>query len=325
MSRILVCGATGFIGANMMRHFAALGHEVHAVHFNRMPYYVENVIWHKADLRKDSYEVKCLMENADIVIQAAATTSGSRDIVNTPAIHVTDNAVMNSYLFRAAVEARVKHVIFFSCSTMFSQGHVTEESALDIHPKYFGVAQTKLYLERMCEFFSGIGETKFTAIRHSNIYGPHDKFDLERSHMFGATVAKVMRESWPENSQMTATEVLRRNGVVSVWGSGEESRDLLYISDLCDFVEVTIEKQSEKFGLYNCGYGVAFTVNDIVARIIEASGKKLLVKHDLSAPTIPTSLSLDCTKARAELGWNPKVTLPEGIRMTLEWYRQNAN
>lgn len=306
--RILVLGATGFIGRNMVEHFAALGHEVHAVRFTRPEYECENVTWHRTDLRKDSYEVKCLMENADIVIQAAATTSGSRDIVNTPAIHVTDNAVMNSYLFRAAVEAGVKHVIFFSCSTMFSNGHVTEDSPLEIHPKYFGVAHTKLYLEKMCEFFSRVGETKFTAIRHSNIYGPHDKYDLERSHMFGATVTKVMR----------ATDK------ITVWGSGEESRDLLYVSDLCGFVEAALEKQPEKFGLYNCGYGVAFTVNDIVQRIIEASGKQLTVEHDLSAPTIPTSLSLDCTKARTELGWNPKVTLPEGIRLTMEWVNANC-
>jgi nucleoside-diphosphate-sugar epimerase len=116
----------------------------------------------------------------DVVIQAAATTSGSKDIVNNPSLHVTDNAVMNSYIFREAVSAKVKHVVFFSCTVMYPSSDVAipEDTAPDPHPRYFGVAHTKMYIEKMAEFYSRIGETKFTVIRHSNIYGPHDKFDL---------------------------------------------------------------------------------------------------------------------------------------------------
>lgn len=304
---ILICGATGFIGRNMVEYFSGLGHEIHAVRWNRPEYGVPGVIWHRTDLRKDSYEVKQILDGVDVVIQAAATTSGSKDIVNNPAIHVTDNVVMNAYIFRAAVEAKVKHVIFFSCSTMFSNGVVTEDSPIDIHPKYFGVAHTKLYNEKMCEFYAGIGNTKFTAIRHSNIYGPHDKFDLERSHVFGATITKVM----------TGTNK------VTVWGTGEESRDLLYVDDLCEFVQSALNKQPEKFGLYNCGSGFPFPIKSLVKDIIKASGKDLIVDHDLSAPTIPTSLSMDCYKARKELGWSPKVAIDEGIRLTIDWWKQN--
>ncbi len=305
--RIVVLGATGFIGCNMTRHFAAQGHQVQAIRFTRPTYEMENVEWTHCDLRQDSYTLKTLMEDADIVIHAAATTSGSRDIVNTPWMHVTDNAVMGSRIFRAAFEAKVKHVIFFSCSTMFSSGHVIEESPIDIHPKYFGVAQTKLYLEKLCEFYSGLGTTKYTAIRHSNIYGPHDKFDLERSHFFGATVTKVTK----------ATDK------ITVWGTGEEKRDLMHVDDLCAFVDAALEKQLEKFALYNAGYGVALSVNDVVAKIIAVSGKPLTIEHDLSAPTIRTSLSMDCDKAWRDLGWNPKVTIDDGIKQTMEWYKEN--
>ena len=61
-----------------------------------------------------------------------------------------------------------------------------------INTKYFGVGNTKLYIEKMCEFYSSISDIKFTIIRHSNIYGPFDKFDLEKSHFFGATITKVL-------------------------------------------------------------------------------------------------------------------------------------
>ncbi len=298
--KIVVLGASGFIGRNMADHFSSLGHEVHRHGFTRAQYSYPGETWIKADLREpfdfDGY---------DVVIQAAATTSGSKDIVGNPAIHVTDNAIMNALIFRNAVQAKVKHLIFFSCSTMFSNGVVSEKSLTDIHPKYFGVAHTKLYNEKMCEFYSRIGNTKFTVVRHSNIYGPHDKYDLERSHFFGATITKVMQA----------------DDRIVVWGTGEEARDILHVDDLCSFVEIIIKKQYGKFELYNCGSGVAVPIKDLVKKIIDSSGKNLSIDYDLSAPSIPTSLSLDCAKAHDELGWKPRVGLMDGISKTLEWYK----
>jgi nucleoside-diphosphate-sugar epimerase len=308
--KILVLGATGFIGHNIAQYFSMLGHDVIGVSHIREAIEIPNVKWiYHFDLCSPDrvHSIFKDIKNIDVVIQAAATTSGSKDIVNTPAIHVTDNAIMNALIFRAAVDAKVRHVVFFSCTTMFRHGVVAEDSTIDIHDKYFGIAWTKLYNEKMCEFYSRIGDTKFTAIRHSNIYGPHDKFDLERSHVFGATIRKVMDAT----------------SDVTVWGSGEEARDLLYVDDLCSFVDAAIEKQPGKFGLYNCGYGHSTSINRLVDRIIATSRKTLQVKHDLTAPTIPTSLTLDCTKSRKELGWKPNVTLDEGIAKTIKWYKEN--
>lgn len=309
--KILICGATGFIGRNMAERFAASSeYEVHAVRFNRPEYQLSNTVWHKADLR-DPASCEKLVAGMDIIVQAAATTSGSKDIVTKPFIHVTDNAVMNSYLFRAAFEAKVKHAVFFSCTVMYpSSATALKESDFDantpLHPRYFGVGNTKLYIEKMCEFFAGISDTKFTAIRHSNIYGAHDKFDLERSHVFGATITKVM----------TAKDK------IVVWGTGEEERDLLHCDDLCDFVQAAIAKQKDKYRLYNCGLGKAISIKELVHKIVAASGKKLTIEHDLTAPTIKTSLYLDCTRAKAELGWQPKISLDDGIKRTISWWRE---
>lgn len=307
---ILVCGATGFIGRNMVEAFVNAGYDVHAVHHLRPAYRVAGVTWHKADLR-DADAVSRLMEGMDYVVQAAATTSGVKDIVANPAIHVTDNAVMNSHLFRAAVQAGVKHLVFFSCSVMYPSGPVpVKEEDFDanapLHPRYFGVGQTKLYLEKMCEFYAGLGSTKFTAIRHSNIYGPHDKFDRERSHVFGATVTKVM----------TAQDK------VTIWGTGEEARDVMHVDDLTAFARLALERQEAAFRLYNAGAGEAVAIRELVARIVALSGKSLTIDHDLSQPTIQTSLSLDCSRAKAELGWSPAVSLDDGIRRTLQWWRE---
>jgi GDP-L-fucose synthase len=311
--KILILGATGFIGRNMLESFSKNeDYEVHAVSFSRPTFDCQNVVWHCVDLR-DPKQVDEVLTGVDVVIQAAATTSGSKDIVTKPYIHVTDNAVMNSYLFRSAFEKNVKHVVFFSCTVMYqSQETPIVEDDFDanqeLNERYFGVGHTKLYVEKMCEFYSRLGETKFTVVRHSNIYGPHDKFDLERSHVFGATVTKVMNA---ENE-------------IVVWGTGEEKRDLLYVSDLVWFVDRALLKQDKKYALYNCGYGQAIPIKNLVQMIAQASGKKLQLRHDLSQPTIKTSLCLNCDKAKKELGWEPQVSLEQGIEKTISWWENNV-
>jgi len=297
----------------MVEYFAQQGqYDVVAVHNKRPPFELAGVTWRKADLTRAADLDDCLA-GVDVVVQAAATTSGSKDIVTRPYIHVTDNAVMNSLLFRAAHDHGVKHVIFFSCTVMYSSSEeLLNETDFDanaaMHPRYFGVGWTKVYLEKMGEFYSRLGKTRYTMIRHSNIYGPYDKFDLERSHVFGATVTKVLSAA---------------AGHVTVWGTGEEARDLLYIDDLCDFVARSIERQATPYELYVCGYGEAVTIKDLVQRIVRASGRALEIRHDLSQPTIKTSLALDCSKAERDLGWRPRVSLDEGIARTIAWWREN--
>jgi len=178
-----------------------------------------------------------------------------------------------------------------------------------MNPNYFGGAWTKVYNEKMCEFYSRIGSTKYTALRHSNIYGPYDKFDLEKSHVFGATVTKVM----------TAKE----GANISVWGSGEEERDLLYVSDLISFFQNVIEKQNSKFELFNAGYGSSISVKDLVRKIILLSGRDLDVEYDITKPTIKTKICLDSTKAKDLLAWCAEISLDEGIKKTLKWYAEN--
>lgn len=313
MKRVLVCGATGFIGRNIAESLAGRDDlEVHAVGHTRPPYSHDGLNWHQADLL-DNKQVTRLLKGMDVIIQAAATTSGSNDIVNRPHIHVTDNVVMNSLLLRAAHDLAVGQFIFFSCSIMYpSSDQPLKETDFDpsagIHPRYAGAGWTKVYIERMCEFFAGLGRTRHTVIRHSNIYGPHDKFDLERSHMMGATITKVMTAS---------------NGKIIVWGSGEEKRDLLYVADLVKFVEMAMDHQDQPFELVNLGTGQAVSVNDLVQTVIQASGRRISVEHDLQAPTIATSLALDCTRAAERYGWSPEIGLNEGLVRTLAWWRAN--
>lgn len=310
--KILICGATGFIGRNILNSFVKKkNYEIHATCHTRNPLKIDRVIWHRVNLlEKDS--VDKLFKSKDIIIQCAATTSGMMDIIKKPHVHITDNAVMNSLLLRASFDHKVKHFVFFSCSLMYHNSEIPLKEvdfdlSKEINPKYFAGAWNKLYFEKMCKFFSTIGSTKYTVIRHSNIYGPFDKYDLDRSHVFGATITKVF------NSEKK----------IIVWGKGEEKKDLLYVSDLVEFVNLAIKNQKEIFELMNCGFGKAIRIKELVTKIIKHSGKNLDVEYDEQRPTVYSSLSLNSNYALEKIGWKPKTDIDIGIKKTINWYIKN--
>lgn len=315
--KVLVCGATGFMGTNIVRKISLnKNYDIYGVGMKRVSKELENPENSiSTDLTiKQNVDTLFKTYRPDIVIQAAANTSGSKDIVERPYLHVTDNALMNANILQACYDYDVKHFIFLSCGVMYNpeRSPVKEtDFSLDeeIHKNYFGVGWTKVYVEKLCEFYSRLGKTKHTAIRHSNTYGPNDKYDLEKSHMFGATVTKVMQS--PEN------------GSISVWGDGSTERDLLYVDDVVDFIETVIEKQEDPYELINVSYGDSFSVKEIVEKIIAASGKNLSIEFDLSKPSINTKLVLNNELAYSKFGWRPSHSIDEGIKKTISWYKDN--
>lgn len=306
--KILVLGGSGFMGRNIVEGCEKL-YEVSATYRSKKLSKDRNE-WFLTDLKSEA-SVESLFDRVkpDIVIQAAATTSGSSDIVNRPYLHVTDNAVINSLVLRACYTHKVKHFLFLSCGVMYEPGPVPvveEDFNYNIYGTYFGVGWTKVYIEKMCEFFASLGVTKHTVIRHSNTYGKYDKYDLNKSHVFGATIAKVA----------TATDK------VIIWGTGEEARDLVYAEDVVDFIIKAIEKQESNFEIFNVGLGESIKIKDLVNKIVAVSGKKLTIEHDLTKPTIPTTLALNCQKAKDILGWEPKTDIDTGIKIALNWYNE---
>tara|TARA_Y100000389_G_C17335822_1_gene450586 strand:+ start:71 stop:661 length:591 start_codon:yes stop_codon:yes gene_type:complete len=177
----------------------------------------------------------------------------------------------------------------------------------NIIDKYKGAGETKVYLEKIAKFYSMLSDTKFTIIRHSNIYGPHDKYDLDKSHVFGATITKVMRA----------------NKTLEVWGTGKEIRDFLYAEDLVDFIKKSIKNQKEQYQIYNCGSGNPVTVKELCEKIIKISGKDIKIKFNKSKPSIPFNLFLNCSKAKKDLSWSPKTNIDDGIKSTITWWKKN--
>lgn len=311
--KVLILGATGFIGRNLAERLAARGDlEVYGSYFRSKPLDHPKLRMVQADLTRRE-DVERVLAGMDIVFQGAAVTTGSKDVREKPYIHITDNAVMNSLIFRACFELSIPHLIFPSCSVLYQDSQEPQQESdfnpgNEIYPSYFGGAWNKIYFEKMCEFYSRLGRNRFTVLRHSNIYGPWDKYDLDRSHVFGATVTKVM----------TA-----RQGKIVIWGNGEEGRDLLHICDLVDLIELAMERGGEPFALYNAGSGAAVPINELVRLMVEISGRNLKIEHDLNSQSMQVTIALECSKALQELGWQPKIPLRAGIERTLAWYREH--
>ena len=309
--KILVCGGTGFLGKNIIRYFSENSNfNVRGTYYKGKPDHSLNVEWVQTDLRKLS-NVREVLNDIDIVFQYAATTSGAKDIINQPHIHVTDNAIMNSYLIRESYEKNVKHFIFPSSTTMYKDGTAPlKESDLDendIYDKYFGSGNTKLYLEKMCKFFSSFNKTKFTVLRQSNLYGPHDKFNLENSHVLAATIVKVMSSE----------------DYITVWGDGKEQRDFLYVEDLINLIRKIIKFQNSQYEIINTSFGKSISITELVKIIIEQSKKNSSIKYDKNKPSIPINIHVDNKKAKKLFNWKPKIDIENGIKSTIDWYKKN--
>ena len=103
----------------------------------------------------------------------------------------------------------------------------------------------------------------------------------------------------------------------------KKKRDLLYVDDVVDCVHSVIEKQKSDFELINVGCGEAISISDLVGKIVDIYNKDIRIEYDESKPTVKTKLALDISKAKGLFDWTPKTSLEDGIRYTLDWYKQN--
>jgi nucleoside-diphosphate-sugar epimerase len=311
--KILICGGTGFIGKNILLNLLKnKKFKMYATYYKSKPIKNSNINWIKVDLRNFN---SCLVatKNMDIVLQCAATTSGSSDIINHPYLHVTDNAVMNSYLLRACYQNNIKHFIFFSCTVMYknSKKPLSEEQVEEdkIFNNYYGVGHTKLYIEKICKFYSKISNVKFSIIRHSNIYGPFDKFNIQKGHFLSSSIYKVLKQ---------------KGNHVDIYGDGQEKRDFLFTDDLINFIKLVINKQKSPYEIFNCSYGKSFKIIDILRKIIFLCNSRKKINKLKNKRSLKINILVNSGKAKKLLGWVPKTKLDLGLKKTIEWFDKNS-
>jgi len=312
--KILVCGTTGFVGRNTAEYLANRDDfEIFGTYYNSSPLQDPRIKMIKADLR-DSEKTEEIFEGMDAVIHFASVTGGMGDAQERVNTYLTDNTIINANLFSALYNCKVPQAILPSCSIVYPSCDISQ-SEDDFNPETqiegrdFLFAQMKLSLESFAEGYAREGRTKFIVMRHSNMYGPHDHFDENRSHMFGANLGKIVRA--------------KDGDVINVWGEGKEERDLLYVGDLSRFIGMALNHADDPFTLVNVGYGSSISVRNLISKMVNISGKNLNIKFDPSKPSKNNKISLNSSRAKEIFGWESEIKLDEGIRKTMSWYKEN--
>ena len=312
-AKVLVAGGTGFIGVNLINRLLSLGADVRAtIHRKEPVIWDERIEYVRCDLTRME-DCKKVVSDMDYVFLCAANTSGAAVIQSTPLVHVTPNIVMNSQMLEAAYFAKVKKFVWLSSNAAYPPSGdrpVREEEMFDGEPyeAYFGVAWMKRYTEILCRMYSEKLKNPMATVvlRPSNIYGRYDDFEFETSHVMAALIRRVVE----------------RHDPIEVWGTGDDIRDWIYIDDFIDALMLAVEK-IDSYNPINIGLGKGYSIKQALQITLEVDGyTEAKVKYDPSKPSMIPVRLIDTTKAETILGFKAKTGLREGIRKTIEWYRE---
>lgn len=308
-SKILILGATGFVGRNLAEKLYNEGYTNLRNHgFTRkLEGFGESV---QGDLRDDKF-VEEIMKGVDVVYHCAASTSNAVDTIYAPLLHVTPNVIINALTMEKAYKEGVKKFIFLSSSTIYPESGEravceTDNIYESIYKTYYPVGWMKRYAEVLCKMYSEIliNPMQTVIVRPANLYGPHDKYDLDKCHVTPASIIKVATRLDP----------------IPVWGDGTEIRDLLYVEDFVEALQLIMEKE-EGHEIYNVGSNAGYSVNEVIGYLKEIEGLESPIDYvNNKAPMIPTRL-IDSFKVYDKLGWSAKTSIKEGLEKTLNWYK----
>jgi len=175
-------------------------------------------------------------------------------------------------------------------------------------------AVAKIAAIKLCRYYNEQYGTDFMSVMPTNLYGPHDNFDLQKSHVLPAMIRKF-------HEAKEAMEKGDRNAAVTLWGTGSPYREFLYVDDLADACVFLMERYSAKdVGEFvNIGTGTDLTIRelaDMVKRIVGFSGD---IVWDNTKPDGTPRKLLDISRMKA-LGWEPKTAIEKGIRKAYDWY-----
>jgi len=313
-TKVLVAGGTGFIGVNLIRRLLSLGCQIRATLHKHPAVIQDNAIEYvRADLTLME-DCKRAVDGADYVFMCAASTSGAAVIATTPLVHVTPNIVMNAQMLEAAYMAKVKKFVFVSSSAAYPPSGdrpVREDEMFggDPYEIYYSVGWMKRYSEILCRIYAQKIKKPMptVVVRPSNIYGPYAKFDFQTAHMQHALIRRV----------------IERHNPIEVWGTGEDVRDLIYVDDFIDGMLLAFEKTVD-YKVVNIAAGQGYSVKKVLQTILEVDGYMgAEVRFDPSKPTTILIRLVDTTLAKEHLGFQAQISLNDGIRKTVEWYRRH--
>lgn len=300
-SRIYVAGHTGLVGSALVR---ALQREGYTQIITRS--------MAELDLRNAS-AVNVFFEHykPEYVFLAAAKVGGIQANIDFPAEFIHDNLAIQLSVIHNAYTHGVKKLLFLGSSCIYPRNcpqPIKEEYLLSglLEQSNDAYAIAKIAGIKMCQAYNKQYGTQFIACMPTNLYGPHDTFDLQTSHVLPALIAKCVQA--------------QRNNVssVSIWGTGTPRREFLYVDDLADAC-LFLMKQYDGSHIINVGTGYDVTIAELAQNIRAAIGYMGDFTFDATRPDGTPRKVLDVSTITA-LGWQPRVSLHEGITKTVQWY-----
>lgn len=305
---VLVTGGTGFVGSHFVEELLRQGARIRVpIHERPLRINSDDVETVQADLTRQE---DCLRvcTDVDYIIHAAGGVGAAGIAQSHMMAGIANYLALTARVLEAAWARGVDRVLVFSSSTTYPAADrpLKEEEMWSgpPHPCYFGYGWMRRYVERLSEFVASESSLGIALCRPTAVYGRHDNVDPKTAHYIPALVRRAIEKEDP----------------FIVWGTGEEIRDVLHITDLVHGCLSLLENHAVCDPV-NIGYGSGVAVRDVVRTILEAAGhSSAKVVYDPEKPsTIPVRL-VDTSKARRLLHFNPQVTLENGIADTVRWF-----
>jgi UDP-glucose 4-epimerase len=306
MAKILVTGGAGFIGSNTVDLLIEKGHDLVVID-NLTTGKEKNLNpkgrFYKMDLQSSELNKIFKNEKIDFVCHLAAQIN-LRLSVKDPVFDAENNILASLNLLENCVKHKVKKIVFSSTGgALYGEAEVipTPED-YEIHPiSPYGAA--KFSVENYLYYYHKIHNLKYTALRYANVYGPRQD-PLGEAGVIAVFASKLLHDKQP-----------------MIFGSGEQTRDYVYVTDVCRANFMALE--NDKIGAYNVGTGVETSVNRLFDKLIEITDKDFEKKHSRSALGEQKRSALDYSKIKKEFSWQPKINIDKGLEMTVDWFRQN--
>lgn len=256
-----------------------------------------------------------LQERPEYVFLAAAKVGGIAANMGDPVGFLLENLQIQCNVISSAHRYNVKKLMFLGSSCIYpkdAQQPLKEEYLMTglLEPTNEGYALAKIAGLKLCRYYRQQYGADFISVMPCNLYGYFDNFDPEKSHIVPALICKFHEAK------------IKGLGSVTIWGSGKAYRELLFADEMADACVFLMEHYSGE-GFVNIGYGKDYTVMEIAGAVKEVVGYKGEILTDPGKPEGMKRKIVDSGRLRG-LGWQPRYTLLEGLRMTYEWYLKNC-
>ena len=306
-SKIFVAGHKGLVGSAIVRHLEAEG--------------FTNII--TADRRQcdltNLNDVKKLFqfEKPEYVFLAAAKVGGIGGNSDYPAEFIYENLMIQSNVIHSSYLFDVKKLLFLGSSCIypkFAKQPITEDQLLTgaLEGSNDAYAIAKIAGIKMCQAYRKQYGFNAIAVMPTNLYGPNDNFDINYGHVLPSLLAKF-------DGSLEKSE----HWVVKLWGDGTAKREFLHVDDLASALLICMERYDSD-EIINIGTGEDVTIKELADMIVDVTGYENDYVWDTSKPNGTPRKVLNVDKVKS-LGWEPKISLREGLESTYEWMKNNES